>query len=92
VNSDNGIKFGAQDEERLRRLLEEVEGRLHEVALIATRVRGESLDATTVPIFKPRKRATEDDEPTTTIEILDVDGWQCCLTITPYYIALNCPC
>lgn len=96
--SHTGIEFEPEDVARLRRLLEEVEGRLHEVALIAARVRGQSLDAGTVPVFKPRESVTE--APTVLIEILDnVPGagpgggpGQCCVTIAPDYIRLDCPC
>jgi hypothetical protein len=94
----SGIEFGAEDSARLRRLLEEVQGRLLEVALIAARVRGESLDANTMPVFKPRE-STEEAQ-TVLIEILDnvpgagPDGGpgQCCVTIAPGFTRLDCPC
>lgn len=66
------------------RLYEEVQGRLEEMALIATRVHGRPLDPAAVRRFGPHEHPTRaDDAPViVSVEIIDFpDGANACMVV-----------
>jgi len=79
----------------MRRLSEEVRGRLEEMAQITARVQGLKLDDQAVRKFVPRvERATMDAAVLTDVEIVDLpDGTNCCiLTFDDGREFCECPC
>jgi hypothetical protein len=73
-----------EDRTRMFRLYEEVQGRLEEMALIATRVHGLRLDPAAVRRFAPHEHAVrEDDAPAVvSVEIIDFpDGGNACMVV-----------
>jgi len=87
-----GIEFSQEDSDRLMRLSEEVRGRLQEMALIASRLRGVALDPKAIPKFVPKDAAITGHP--VLIEILDLPDGTCCVVWehVPGVGKLFCPC
>jgi hypothetical protein len=89
------VTLSAEDAVRVHRLSEEVQGRLEELALIATRSAGMSLDRDAVRQFVPRQQAEGLTVPTLPdIEVLTLPGGTtCCLIFRPDGgVTFECPC
>ena len=59
-NAPTQVKLQAEDAQRVRRLTEEVRGRLEEMALIVSRALGRNLETNAVRKFVPVTRATDE--------------------------------
>jgi hypothetical protein len=89
------VELSPGDSERMRRLSEEVRGRLEEMAQITARVQGLKLDDQAVRKFVPRsERASRDPTVITDVEIVDLpDGTNCCIvTFDDGRELCECPC
>lgn len=89
------VELAPGDSERMRRLSEEVQGRLEEMAQIVARVQGLKLDDRAVRKFVPRaERVSSDPAVLTDVEIVDLpDGTNCCiLTFDDGREFCECPC
>jgi hypothetical protein len=87
------VELAPDDAVRMRRLTEEVSGRLHEMALIFGRTVGVPIGPDVVPRFAPRQRTKEIDLPPvdSDIEIIMLpDGTSCCYDYREQVCA--CPC
>jgi hypothetical protein len=74
------VELARGDSERMRRLSEEVQGRLEEMAQITARVQGMKLDDQAVRKFVPRPERASDPSVITDVEIIDLpDGTNCCI-------------
>ena len=83
------VPLAAEDLARVRRLTEEVKGRLYEVGLILGRTLGEEIPAGTIIKYEPR----DTDESEQTVEVVVIalpDGTFCC-TVDPPGECI-CPC
>ncbi|MDQ3894049.1 MAG: hypothetical protein M3292_05205 [Actinomycetota bacterium] len=65
------VQLSAADAERAARLVEEVEGRLEEIAHIAARTLGRTLDNNVVRKFVPHNVTAADTPTIVEVEILD---------------------
>src|SRR5918994_3952265 len=90
------VELGSGDSERMRRLSEEVRGRLEEMAQIMSRVQGFKLDDQAVRKFVPRPERAASREATviTDVEIIDLpDGTNCCIiSFDDRPDICECPC
>jgi hypothetical protein len=76
------VELGAEDRDRIRRLTEEVQGRLEEISLIAVRAHGLRLDDGAVRKFVPHESQTRDEPVIVEVEIIDFpDGGSACLVV-----------
>jgi hypothetical protein len=86
------VQLAPEDAARMRRLSEEVSGRVREMALIVGRTVGVQIGPDVIPKFAPARRAAAfpDLPPVDTdIEIIDLpDGTSCCYD----YINQVCVC
>ena len=73
------VELAPEDAARMRRLTEEVSGRLREMALIFGRTVGVQIGPDVIPRFAPVRPAKEADSPRVDTEIIDLpDGTHCC--------------
>jgi hypothetical protein len=88
------VELAADDRERLKRLSEEVRGRLEEMAQITARVQGIKLGSGAVRKFVPVQREASDPAVLVEVEIVDLeDGTNCCiLTFDDGRVFCECPC
>ncbi len=78
----NRTELGAEDRSRIRRLTEEVQGRLEEIALIATRAHGKRLDEDAIRKFVPHRSEARDEPVIVEVEIVEFpDGGTACLVV-----------
>ena len=86
----------AEDAQRLNRLSEEVNGRLTEIALIISRITGESYTGGPIRNFVPRQPHAETDTEAATsdwLEIVEIlPGLECCYGSIGGETVLACPC
>jgi hypothetical protein len=76
------VELDAEDRGRIRRLTEEVQGRLEEIALIAARAHGLRLGEGAVRKFVPHRSETRDEPVIVEVEIIEFpDGGNACLVI-----------
>jgi hypothetical protein len=76
------VELGAEDRSRIRRLTEEVQGRLEEISLIAARAHGLRLEDNAVRKFAPHESQTRDEPVIVEVEIIDFpDGGTACLVV-----------
>lgn len=81
IESRNGVVLSTEDRQRMRRLAEEVRGRLEEMALITARNLGVPLTAAAVRKFVPVAVTALDKPHVTHVEIIDnPDGTHGCYT------------
>jgi hypothetical protein len=84
-------KLQAEDADRMRRLSEEVRGRLLEMALITSRTVGLELGSSAVVKFVPHKR-TKLVAGGDWMEIVDVDGVEACYGVIDGQAFAESPC
>jgi hypothetical protein len=76
------VELTGEDRHRIRRLIEEVQGRLEEISLIATRAHGLRLDDVAVRKFVPHESETRDEPVIVEVEIIEFpDGGTACLVV-----------
>jgi hypothetical protein len=80
--SPNRVELDPEDRSRIRRLTEEVQGRLEEIGLIAARAHGLRLDAGALRKFVPHRSEARDEPVIVEVEIIDFpDGGNACLVV-----------
>jgi hypothetical protein len=88
--AEQHVALAAEDLVRVRRLTEEVKGRLFEVGLIMARTLGQTITPGTVIKYDPRQST---DQPGQTVEVVVIalpDGTFCCTQDPPGECV--CPC
>jgi hypothetical protein len=76
------VELRAEDRDRIRRLTEEVQGRLEEIGLIAARAHGLRLDERAIRKFVPHRREARDEPVIVEVEIVEFpDGGTACLVV-----------
>jgi hypothetical protein len=95
------VQLGPEDAERMRHLTEEVQGRLEEMAVIASGALGQTLDRDTVPRFVPLRRYAGDqsDAVAATDDLLYIEllpqpggGTACALFCPGHEVFIENPC
>jgi hypothetical protein len=82
ANTPERIELDPGDRSRIRRLTEEVQGRLEEIALIAARAQGRRLEEGAVRKFVPHRSEARDEPVIVEVEIIEFpDGGTACLVV-----------
>lgn len=93
ANPTQGTELRPEDRERMRRLSEEVRGRLTEMALITTRTLGVEMDADATVKFLPVQLPSADASDGLALQILgreDVEGPNCMCYLDPPGVCQPC--
>jgi hypothetical protein len=89
-STEKHVALASEDLERVRRLTEEVKGRLYEVGLILGRTLDLNIAPGTVIKYEPRESAEQADQTIEVVIIALPDGTFCCTQDPPGECV--CPC
>jgi hypothetical protein len=89
-STEKRVALSSEDLVRVRRLTEEVKGRLYEVGLILGRTLGQNIPAGTVIKYEPRESADRSGQTIEVVVIALPDGTFCCTQDPPGECV--CPC
>lgn len=89
-SAEKRVPLAPEDLVRVRRLTEEVKGRLYEVGLIMGRTLGHTITPGTIVKYEPRQSAERADETIEVVVIALPDGTFCCTQDPPGVCV--CPC
>ncbi len=89
-SAEQRVELASEDLARVRRLTEEVKGRLYEIGLVMGRTLGRDITPGTVVKYEPRESAEQSDQTIEVVIVMLPDGTFCCTQDPPGECV--CPC